>query len=90
MWLCCVSRYLADLASSIIYQIGDYDLLKGSCQTFVDRFLKECLGKGYNTYVEKAAKSAGVIAIGVSLATMLSPPVGFIYMGFKLTQIITS
>ena len=90
MWLCCVSRFLADLASRIIYEIGNYDLLKGSCQTFADRFLKECTGKGYNTYVEKASQSAGVIAVGVGLATAISAPVGLTYVGYKLTKIINS
>ena len=59
--LVCFYRDLANIASDIIYDIGDYNLIDGNCQTFCDEFLLEVLGEGHNTYTKKFIQGAYVI-----------------------------
>ena len=64
------NRWLAELASQVIYYLGSYNLITASCQTFSDKFLKELGSCGYNTYVKNAVAGAavvGLVAAGVGL-----------------------
>ena len=41
---------MAEIASDIIYDMGDYDLLNSNCQIFCSNFLEKVRGEGYITY----------------------------------------
>ena len=65
------NRWLADLASQVIYYLGSYNLITASCQTFSDNFLKELGSCGYSTYVKTAIAGAAVVGAVATVAGLL-------------------